>query len=225
MDEAARALLERVQVFSRPWGVAPSRIRLEERAEMRSGPRARWSPLTAVQWIDAATLSFSWEARLRSAPFVTVKVVDELVDGRGRAYAGVLGRLTLAQAEGPELDRGEAQRLLASFPLCPAAFAEDERLQWSSPAPGRLRAALLTLPSRPSVEFQVDEAGRVLGCDARRPFRVGKAFVDTPWRVTCAEERDFQGLRIPTRTGAWWHLPEGAFEYYRGEVTAWRETA
>lgn len=39
------------------------------------------------------------------------------------------------------------------------------------------------------------------------------------WGGAFSDYDDFKGVRIPRTGKAYWYLPEGRFEYWRGEVT------
>ena len=214
-------LLARVRAFAMPHGAPPeTRVFMRETAKIRSGPNASWNPLTAEEWIDARTLEFRWEARVRTAPLVTVHVVDAFENGAGELTVRALGRIKVAGIRGPLADRGELLRLLASFPQCPMAFAEHPWLEWSSPGESVLRLQCRTPTTAAALDFEVTRDGEIAGASASdRPRQVGKTFIDTPWRARGSEYREFGPLRVPTRTEASWDLgAEGSFVYYSGEI-------
>jgi hypothetical protein len=72
-----------------------------------------------------------------------------------------------------------------------------------------------------TVNFEFSEEGRPIACRADRPRLVGKNAVLTPWSGTCPEFQEWEGLRVARRIEVCWHLPEGAFTYFRGEVTSY----
>jgi hypothetical protein len=54
---------------------------------------------------------------------------------------------------------------------------------------------------------------------ADRPRGTGRGSVPTPWGGAFRDYREVHGFRIPAQAVAWWDLPGGRFEYWRGEVT------
>ena len=203
-------------------GGAPDvrRVTTIEGGEIRNGPAASWIPLTATQWFDPRGLQFRWEARARMAPLVTAAVVDAYENGRGELTVRVLGRVRIASVSGPEADRGELIRLLASFPTCPMAFDDHRAIEWSAVGPAQLRARCRMGAADVTVDFSIGEDGRVLGSSSPdRPRQVGRTFVPTPWSTSCADYRTFGALRVPTTIGASWNAPEGRFDYYRATIT------
>ena len=72
---------------------------------------------------------------------------------------------------------------------------------------------------RLAVVLEFDGAGDIVraSCPAR-PRRLGKASVLTPWGGTFSGYDVLGGIRLPTRAGVYWDLPEGRFVYSRGAV-------
>jgi hypothetical protein len=55
------------------------RARVEHRGEFRSGPDRGWSPFESVQHFTTDPPGFVWDARIRMAPGMTVRVRDSYV--------------------------------------------------------------------------------------------------------------------------------------------------
>lgn len=222
-EARARALLERVRAYAMPNG-APreTRVAFRETARIRSGPAASWNALSAEQWIDARTLEFRWEARMRTAPLVSLHVVDAFERGAGELTVRALGRIKVAEFRGPLADKGELMRLLATFPQCPMAFAEHPWLTWTSPAESVLRVECRTPTTSAIVDYEVTAGGQIESARASdRPRQVGRSFVETPWRARGIDYREFGALRVPTRTEASWDLgTQGTFVYYEGTISS-----
>jgi hypothetical protein len=70
----------------------------------------------------------------------------------------------------------------------------------------------------------VDDRGRVLRSRALRLRQAGKQFILTPWVGEFKGEMEAAGFGLPTRATVAWHLPEGKFEYWKGEVFDYRTT-
>jgi hypothetical protein len=68
------------------------------------------------------------------------------------------------------------------------------------------------------VDWDISEQGQPLACRADRPRLVGPHAVITPWSGNLSEFREWEGLRIATHLEVLWHLPEGPFTYFRGDV-------
>ncbi|HET9725628.1 MAG TPA: DUF6544 family protein, partial [Gemmatimonadales bacterium] len=83
-----------------PDGATLSYARLEQRGEFLARPPDAWRPFTAVEHFAARPPGFVWDARIRMAPGVSVRVRDGFVSGRGLMSASVMGVLRVAALEG-----------------------------------------------------------------------------------------------------------------------------
>jgi hypothetical protein len=218
------AVLGRLRRFLLPGGTEAARgvraVRLTERGEICSAPGARWLPFTAEEEMDATRSRFRWEAHLETGPLRFLGVVDEYANGHGRLVVKVAGLVPVVSLDGPEADKGELQRYLGQIAFCPPALLHHPSLQWDAVDAGTLKVWDPNEPGGATVELLVGDDGAPLGCQAIRPRAIGRESVPTPWSGACAEPREWEGLRVPSRLEATWHLPEGSFTYYRAETTS-----
>jgi hypothetical protein len=217
------ALLARVLAFCLPGGDAPARlvksIRITEQGEMRASPTARWIPFTAEQVIESRFSSFRWEARMSGGAIGSVTVVDAYEAGHGRPSVRK-GPVPLKQITGPDADKSELQRYLASIMFCPPALVNHSTLEWTSVGAVTLRVHDRQDATGAWVDLIFGEDGSPLGCRADRPRMAGRRMLSTPWSAICAELREHDGLRVPHQLEGTWHLLEGPFTYYRSQVTS-----
>jgi hypothetical protein len=211
-------LLDAVRAFCFPGGEDAARrvkaIRITERGEMQTAPKARAIAFTARQEIDACASRFRWEARFRGG-LGFFNVIDAYEDGRGfmTIRAGVL---PLKKMAGPDFDVGELQRYLASFAFCPPMLLNNRSLVWTPVRPGLVRVQ----EGGAAIDLEFDEHGCPVDSRCERPRMVGSQAVLTPWSARAGDFRDCDGIRVGGRTEASWHLPEGPFRYYQSEVTS-----
>ncbi len=219
----AQALLDGLRSYLLPGGPEAARgvarMRLTEKGELRSGPEARWLPFTAVETIEAARSGFVWEARMRTSRFLSTVVVDAYEESRGRLTVKAAGAIPLLSLRGPDVDRGELQRYLASLMSCPAALVANRTLAWDVAGPRTLRVRDTDGPAGATVDLELNGEGCPVVARALRPRTVGKKIVLTEWTAAGREFREHEGLRIPFAIEAAWRLPDGEFTYFRGEVT------
>ncbi len=219
----AYGLLSRLRGFCLPTGEDAARfiraVRTTEKGQIRMSPEARWIPFTAEQVTGSSRSSFRWEARLHPGKIISPTVTDAYEDGHGRITVKLAAIVPVKKIVGPETDRGELQRYLASIVLCPPILLNHDTLEWSASGPLTLRVHDLR-DADASVEINISAEGRPIACRADRPRLLGKRAVSTPWCATCSEFRVWEGLCLPTRLEVSWHLPEGEFSYYLGEITS-----
>jgi hypothetical protein len=218
MEKPVKEMLDAARAWALPEGTPPpARVRLRQSGELRLGPREPWRRFEAEQSLDARSLAFHWEGRLRGPWGMPMRVRDGFAGRAGFLGVKAFGALPVAALSGPALDKAQRQRALAELPWRPWLFSPASGLQWSG-AGSLLRASV---PGEPgAVEFALDGRGRVLAARAPdRPRLVGKAFVETPWSGTFEEYERFGAVLVPARAAVTWHLPEGDFECFRAAVT------
>ena len=194
----------------------PRGTRLRQAGEMRLAPDKPWSPLTAVQHIEARRTGFVWRARVRMAPLVTAHVVDAYEDGQGRLVAKLWGLFPVARASGAEADRSEAQRYLAELPWCPMALVHNPELRFAERSDREVRVWVHDEDTYMDLRFDGD--GDLVG--ARTETRTRGPGLAQPWEGRFWDFRDFGSIRAPSRGKVWWETPEGPFEYWRGRLTS-----
>jgi hypothetical protein len=209
-------LLEKV--VSRALGSGPDRasgVRLQQRGTIRLKPGGRWCPFQAEQVIQAGSVYFRWEARVSIAPLVKVQVVDAYEAGSGLLDVRLWKRFRLATAAGPEIDAGERLRYMSELPWCPYAYRDNRDLTIRAVDESHLSVS----GGNEELRLTVDAAGDVVEVfAAARPRLVGEEYVSSPWGATFSRHERLAGLRVPTKASVSWHLEDGPFEYFRGEI-------
>ena len=74
-------------------------------------------------------------------------------------------------------------------------------------------------PARVRLIFEDGDIARI-EADGR-PRTAGRRIVPTQWEGCCGDYREMEGCRVPTRARVSWLADDGAFEYWRGRVTAY----
>jgi hypothetical protein len=193
---------------------ARGRLRIDQSGEMRLKPEGKWLPFTAEQWFATETVAFCWHARVKMAPLVTAVVEDAYENGQGRLDAKLWGKIGLAHADGPEIDRGEVQRYLAELAWNPVALAHNQALRFKALDDGSVR--VWTGDAETYVDLRFDASG-----DLASIYTETRSFGERgpmPWEGRFFDYTELGGVRVPRRGEVSWHLPEGLFTYWRGEV-------
>lgn len=217
-------LLARLRAFCFPGGENVARgiraVRTAEKGEIRMSPQARWIPFTAEQFTDATRSRFRWDARLDPGKIASPVVTDAYEEGHGCLVVKLGGVLPVKKLAGPDADKGELQRYFSSIAFCPPILLNHPCLDWTAVGPLTLRVRDREDSTGATIDIDIDDDGRPLGCRADRPAMVGKKAVMTPWSATCGEFCEWEGLRVPRRLEVCWHLHEGPFIYFRAEITS-----
>jgi hypothetical protein len=215
------ALLARLKAYCLPGGEDAARgvrgVRSRQRGEFRARRDARWMALTADEFVDATQSAFRWDARMGTG-LMSVAVTDAYEQGHGRLVVRK-GPVPLMKMAGPDVDKGELQRYLANAITCPPMLLHHPSLEWTRVGALTLRVRDRADPTGATVDLELDETGRPISIRAERPMLVGRQSILTAWSAVGTDDREWDGLRVPTRLEASWHPPEGAFTYIRMEVT------
>jgi len=95
--------------------------------------------------------------------------------------------IPIKKIEGPDADRGELQRHLASIVFCPAILINNPSLEYEALRPRTLRVRDRRGQTGATVDLDVSEEGLRIGCRADRPRLIGRQAVLTPWSATAAK--------------------------------------
>jgi hypothetical protein len=202
-----------------------AKARLTSQGEfLRSEATGAWIPFKADQLFTAARPGFVWDARMRLAPGIAIRVVDAYVGGSGTMKAAVAGIVSVVDAPDTRLlATGELMRWLAETPWLPTALLPGGCVAWTPLDDDSARATVEDGGLEVSADFRFGPEGEVSEVFvAERPREVDGAYVPTPWsgRFWAYEERG--GMRVPGEGVVQWHLPHGESPYWRGRITGAR---
>ena len=194
-------------------------LRLQHTGSIRTAPDSRWLPLEGAEYFAVAQPGFVWHGVANAAPLAWIEVRDRLLAERGSMLVKLESTLTLADAQGAEIDQGAQLRWLAEAMWFPYGLVGD-RIRWEPVSDSTARATLLHADRPVSLVFEFDGEGKLLRVEGERSRDLGEGKSElTRWRGECADYREFGGLRVPTSASASWLLKEGPFEYIRIQVT------
>lgn len=183
-----------------------------------------WAPFRAIEIFTAHPPGFLWDARIRMAPFLTVRVRDGYARGVGSMRGAVGGLLTVVRAAGtPEMAEVSLQRFLAEAAWFPDRLRPSSTLAWR-PVDGRSAIAALTDRGLTvAARFRFDSDGDIVEVQVPdRPRGVRGGFVRTPWVGRFWEHHPIGGVRIPARGEVAWVIDGEERPYWRGRIIAAR---
>lgn len=202
--------------------IASARVQWEGEFNMGTPGRDNWRPFTAVQEFVPGAPGFVWNARIQMWPLVPICVRDSFLDGRGSMRAAALGLVSVVNAEGtPTLASAALQRYLGEAAWLPTALLPRHGVTWTAIDDERARASITADGTTVSLEFRFDSEGRNTSVfAAERSYDDGKGPpVPRPWEARNLEFGEHSGVRVATDSVAEWHLPSGAFAYWKGRPT------
>ena len=198
------------------------RARLVERGEFLVKPtRGVWRPFHATQSIAIEPPGFLWDARVRVAPGLSVRVRDSFVEGAGGMHASALGLFPVISIEGTAgIASAALQRYLAEAAWIPLALLPRYGVAWAPLDGSSARATLAAGSTTVSIDFRFGEDGLLRSVFApARSRQVGDRSIPTPWQGRFSDYAWRGGMRIPLACEAEWLLPAGPRPYFRCAIT------
>ena len=183
-----------------------------------------WQPFTSRQVYSTAPRAFVWDASIRMAPLVPIRVRDAYREGRGSMLGAIGGTVTMVdQAGTPALARGALLRFLAEAAWLPTALLPSEGVQWTAIDDSTAKATITDTGITVSMDVHFAPTGEIARITAQRERDVNGTSVLTPWVGEYSHELlAVSGMKIPVSATVKWMLPEGEHAYWRGKVVGVR---
>jgi hypothetical protein len=196
------------------------RARLHQTGTFLMTPPSGWQPFRAIHTATVAPAGFVWDARIRMAPALAVRVRDAYVGGAGRMQASLAGVLTLADVhDTPDIASGALLRWLAEAAWYPTALLPGQGVVWSALDDSTARATLRDSSTMVSLDFHFGADNLVTRVYAAARGRdVHGHSIPTPWQGRWLHYERRAGLLVPVAGEVAWLLPEGALPYWRGRL-------
>ncbi len=213
-----RAVLRDGQPYIRSVRVAQTgEFRREESVDAERG----WHPFEATQLFTTEPPGFVWDARIRMALFVSVRVRDGYVAGHASMRGALLGIVKVVDAaDDPGLRAGALQRYLAESVWFPTALLPRQGLVWSPIDESRARATLTDGETSVSLDFEFGPGGEIVGCYTAGRLRAVPGqdgrYDEVPWGGRYRSYERLQGIRVPVESEVYWVVEGREQPYYRG---------
>lgn len=216
-------LPEPVQRYLRYTGVIGKErvatVRLKQKGAMRLKPDANWVPLEAEEYYTVDNPGLVWFGRLTVAPLFKVAAQDMYMEGNGNMHIKVLSTVTVADAKGKEMDEASLVRYFNEMMWFPTALVSD-KVKWEPVDSNSARATMTDHGISVSAVFFFDDEGKLTNFVAERGRDIGGGkLVKTKWSTPITDYKTFNGLRLPSKGEAIWHLDSGEYSYIRLEIT------
>jgi len=215
LPEPARRYLAHSGVAGKPHVRS---VYLEQTGRMRAGDRQPWMPLDARQWYTVSPPGFVWDGTMHLGPLPIARARDQYLHGRGSLVVRAAQIIPVANVAGEEMDQGAMMRYLAEMIWFPAAFLGANIDV--APIDSQSFQVTLTEDNRGvSGQMHIDEEGRLTRIEAERYRMVDGGFELCPWSAIVTEYGEFEGLKLPCRAQALWHLESGELPYFDVAIT------
>ena len=130
-------------------------VRLEQSGEFLLRPaRNDWRRFQATQHFATRPAGFVWDARIRVAPGLDIRVRDAFVDGTGYMLGSLMGLIRVVSVEAaPGIAAGALHRYLAEAAWFPTALLPSEGVVWTPLDDSTARATLSVAATTVSLEL------------------------------------------------------------------------
>lgn len=207
-----------------PHGVrTPDTITLSQTGELRTDEQGgRWMPFEAAHTAAPLGTAFLWNAKVRVAPLVHVRVIDSLVQGIGAGAVLFMSAFRLDQEMAtPEMNSGSLHRFLAEAVWYPWALLPRWQLQWEAVDDARAIATLSAGSTTVSLEFRFASSGEVVSIyTPGRWGRFGKRYEQVPWEGHFRDYTAFNGVRMPRYAEVGWYRKGKLELVWKGRIRA-----
>lgn len=179
-----------------------------------------WRPFSATQHVSTEPVGFMWDALIRMAPGLNVRVRDSFIEGIGSMFGSILGIFPVVSVKGTsDIAAGALHRYLAEAVWFPTALLPTHGVAWTPVDDSTARATLNVAATTVSLDFHFGDDGLVHSVfTSARAREVGGRAILTPWQGRFSNYAEREGMRIPLTGEVEWQLPEGPQLYWRGRI-------
>ncbi len=206
----------------------PETVAIHQSGELRTDEMSeRWMPFTATHMATPRGCGFIWNARIRLAPLIHLRVLDSWMDGQGSGQVILESLIPVAQDAGtPEINSGALHRFLAEAVWYPWALVPGPALRWTAIDDRRALATLTCGKTTVSLEFRFQENGTVAGIYT--PARWGRfsgSYAQVPWEGHFSDYTHINGVLVPSRGEVGWYRDGQLRIVWRGKVVNYQTSS
>jgi len=223
-EDDIRDLPEPVQRYLRYTGIIGRQraafVRLKQTGAMRTKPDGKWFPLKAEEYYTVDNPGFVWKGRMAIAPLISAEAQDMYLNGQGNMHVKLMSAMNIVNAEGKEMDEASLMRYFNEMQWFPSSLVSGN-VKWEAIDANSARSTLTDRGMTVSALFCFDKEGKITNFIAERGRSTdGGKVVRTTWSTPISEYGTYgNGLRLPSKGEAIWHLDSGEFSYIKLEIT------
>jgi hypothetical protein len=193
-------------------------VRLKQIGQMRTKKEGPWMPMQAEQYFLADEPAFVWKANVKMAPLVHLSGIDNYREGKGRMSIKVLSLIPVVEASGSKMDISTMIRYLAEMPWFPTA-ALSPYIKWEPIDANSAKATMSYKGHTASGVFTFNEDGDIVQFMAKRYREIDGNYVLMDWGGVNKEFKEFNGIRIPSKSDVIWVEKSGDYNWFQCEIT------
>jgi hypothetical protein len=223
-EDDIRHLPEPVQRYLRYTGIIGRQrvafVRLRQTGAMRPKPDGKWFPFKAEEYYAVDNPGFVWRGCMAFAPLLSATAQDMYLNGEGNMHVKLMSAINIVNAKGKEMDEASLMRYFNEMQWFPSSLVSDN-VKWEAIDANSARSTLTDRGLTVSALFCFDEEGKITNFIAERGrSNDGGKLVRTKWSTPISKYRTYgNGLRLPSKGEAIWHLDSGKYSYIKLEMT------
>lgn len=178
---------------------------LTHHGRFKTNPTKDWMPIRGKQFFSTQTPGFIWRGKTK-----LFQADDRYFDDEGRLRVQLLSVIPFISIKGGQIDESELQRWMGEHFWFPTNLLNQDLFDWEAIDD---RSSRLTLRYREfeipmTIYFGKDDLISRVSC--QRFKEKGKRVL---WSGLASDYNTIDGLLVPTRVQARWHLPDEVFTY------------
>jgi hypothetical protein len=212
LPDPVRRYLRVTGVVGRP-RVHNFRVRMHGR--IRSGPDARWLPLTAEQYnfVDPVARLFYLNGSMFMIP---VLGYHRYVGPSATMRVEAAGLVRLVDVSGPEMNQGETVTVFNDMCVMAPATLVDRAIAWEPVDERTARATFTNAGQTIHAELSFNEAGELSNFWSNDRYQTspdGATVKRVRWSTPLRAYRSFDGVRLASGGEGRWHEVDGEYVY------------
>ena len=196
-----------------------SNYRVRFRGMLRTGPDAPWMLIAAEQqsFVDPPGRLFLVHGSRFGVPMAAF---HRYVGKAATFQVRIASLLTVVDARGPEMTRGETVTLFNDMCLLAAPTLVDTRIAWTEVDGQTVRATFSNAGNAVTATLSFDESGALTNFVSEDCYQTtdGKTYERLPWSTPVRDWREFEGRKVPAGGDAIWRTATGEYPYARFET-------
>jgi len=191
-----------------------------ENTFFRRAPNNRWMKLNVYQYnsvIEPVRIVYLQKNILGIFPF---EARDKYQDGKGNMLIRLLKLVTVADAKGREMDQSGLVTILSETFIVPN-YALQDYIKWETINKNEVKAILTFKGLKVEGIFSFNNEGEMVRFYTEDRYFVNKdgTFKKNPWSIYVEAYKVMNGVKVPSYIRVVWHLEEGDFEYFKGNIS------
>jgi hypothetical protein len=195
-------------------------VRLKQTGEMITKPGGKWKPFIAKQYFTIDTPAFNWQVKAKIIPLLTLAGRDKFENGEGEMLIKASPLITIVnEGHNTKMNESTMLRYLAEISWFPSAVL-TRYIKWEPVDSVSAKATMIYKDLKVSGIFHFSNSGDILSFEGNRFYKKGKQESMEKWFIENRDHKEFNGIRIPTKSKVIWKLKEGDFHWLNLEITA-----